>query len=112
MSQKKTSLLKAVLIGDFSRLVTLKVIQIIYLLGLYGGILVSLVGWIGAAQSGEVPGVMVLFGWPISSLVWVVFWRMLNEWAVAIFQIAENTSDFVKLVRKHEVPTPPELDEE
>lgn len=102
MSDSSPSLLKALFTGSFERLITLKIIQVVYLLGLYGGALLFLIGWIGAAQQGEVPAVLVLFGWPVSMVVWLIFWRVMNEWAVAIFQIAENSSEFVQLARRHQ----------
>ncbi|MFN7019724.1 MAG: DUF4282 domain-containing protein [Phycisphaerales bacterium] len=96
--QQQSTGLGALLDFGFNHFVTLKVIKVLYALGLCLIVLVWL-GAIGSALlSKNIPGVLgaVVIGGG-AALVYAIFFRIWLEIIVVVFRIGENTSRLVRL---------------
>jgi hypothetical protein len=97
---------------SFSSLVTPKVIKFIYLLTLIGiGLMAILSIIVAFTDSAAFGAVTLLIISPILSLFYIVYARVLLEFFLAIFKLAETNAELVSLKRLEmglEVPAPAE----
>ncbi len=76
----------------FTKFITVKIIQVLYLVGIAVSALYIFAGVIGAFQIGVVYGLFALIMSPLAFLLSVLILRVYLELIAVIFRIAENTS--------------------
>ncbi len=79
----------------FTKFITVKIIQVLYLVGIAVTALYIFAGVIGAFQMGAVYGMFALIMSPLVFLLSVLILRVYLEIIAVIFRIAENTSRLV-----------------
>jgi Domain of unknown function (DUF4282) len=82
---------------SFRVFITPKIVKVLYILAMIGIGLACLVFIISAfARSAAFGAFMLLIGAPLLFLIELIFIRVYLELAIALFRIAENTSELVK----------------
>jgi hypothetical protein len=84
----------------FTRFITVRIIQVLYLVGIVIIALYTLAGVIGVFQAGAVKGILALILSPLVFLISVLILRVYLELIAVIFRIAENTSRLVGAAEK------------
>jgi uncharacterized protein DUF4282 len=85
---------------SFSSLITTKVIKVLYVISLIVIGLVALFFIIGAFASSPAAGVVtLLIIAPLLALFYVVYTRVVLEFIIVVFRIAEYTHELVELTR-------------
>jgi hypothetical protein len=90
---------------SFSSLVTTKVIKVLYVISLVVIGLVALFFVIGAFASSAAAGVVVLLiAAPLFALFYIVYTRVILEFIIVVFRIAEYSRELVELTRAQVSP--------
>ena len=101
---------------SFSELVTTKIIKVLYVLGLIGAGIYSLIllvmmvmSSLGLSQSNAAMGILLLLlslvVTPLIFLVFVIAVRVYMEMIIIMFRIADNTAEIVQMKRAKSGPT-------
>lgn len=108
MPNETTGFLRSLFDLSFDKLVTPRVLKVIYVLVLIVAALTYLAYTVFAFTVSGALGLLTLliFG-PLGFLLTAVLWRMGLELAVAVFKIAENTGKLVEASPVASVPRPP-----
>jgi hypothetical protein len=88
----------------FTQFITVRIIQVLYLVGIVIIALYTLAGVIGVFQAGAVKGILALILSPLVFLISVLILRVYLEIIAVLFRIADNTS---RLVNNAERPRTP-----
>jgi hypothetical protein len=90
---------------SFSSLITTKVIKVLYVISLIVIGLVALFFIIGAFASSPAAGIVTLLVVaPLLALFYVVYTRVVLEFIIVVFRIAEYTHELVELTRAQASP--------
>jgi Domain of unknown function (DUF4282) len=90
---------------SFSSLITTKVIKVLYVISLIVIGLVALFFVIAAFASSSAAGVItLLIIAPLLALLYVVYTRVVLEFIIVVFRIAEYTHELVELTRAQSSP--------
>ena len=88
----------------FRKFITPTVVGIIYALELIGVTIGVIYFIVEGFRQSTTTGLMYLVGGIIGWFLWVVLIRVINESLVALTRIAENTSEFVDLMKRNSGP--------
>jgi uncharacterized membrane protein len=98
---------KALFDTSFSAMITVRIIQWLYVLALLGIGLMTLLFVVAAFADSASAGLIVLILSPLIFLISAVFARIYLEMAIVIFKIADNTAEMAaSATRKVEPPNP------
>jgi len=81
---------------SFSEFVTIRLIKVLYILGIAGAVLIGLSMLIAGFSNGIGSGIASLIITPIVVGIYILMVRIWLELIVVVFRIAENTSQIAK----------------
>jgi hypothetical protein len=91
---------------SFSSLITTKVIKVLYVISLIVIGLFALVFIVAAFSNSVGLGILTLVVFaPIGALLYVIYTRVILEFIIVVFRIAEYTREMVELTRRQASPT-------
>jgi len=82
---------------SFSEFVTIRLIKVLYILGMLGAGVIGLGLIVSGFSNGAGTGLLFLFLSPIVVLLYILALRIWLELIIVVFRIAENTSQLVKI---------------
>jgi hypothetical protein len=82
---------------SFSEFVTIRLIKVLYILGIAGSVLGGLAFIVGGFANGAGIGILFLLLSPVLVLFYILMVRIWLELIIVVFRIAENTSRMVKM---------------
>ena len=82
---------------SFTEFVTTRLIKVIFVIGIIGAGLLTLVLLAGGFRAGFGKGVLMLILSPVIFLLYTLLVRVWCEMIIAIFRVAENTGRLVEL---------------
>ena len=81
---------------SFSEFVTIRLIKVLYILGIAGAVLIGLSMLVAGFSNGIGSGIISLIVTPIVVGIYILMVRIWLELIVVVFRIAENTSQMAK----------------
>ncbi len=89
---------------SFSSMITVRIIQILYVLSLLGAALYTIVIIAIAFSASDAAGVVVLILSPLIFIVFAIFARVYLEVLVVVFKIADNTAAIADNTKRQVMP--------
>jgi len=86
---------------SFSEFVTIRLIKVLYILGIAGAVLGGLAFIIGGFANGAGIGILFLLLSPVLILFYILIVRIWLELIIVVFRIADNTSQMVKMNKQN-----------
>ncbi len=85
---------------SFSEFVTIRLIKVLYIIGIIGAVFAGLLFIVGGFSNGAGTGILFLLLSPILVGIYILMVRIWLELIIVVFRIAENTSQLVKIKKE------------
>lgn len=85
---------------SFSEFVTIRLIKVLYIIGIIGAVFAGLLFIVGGFSDGAGTGILFLLLSPILVGIYILMVRIWLELIIVVFRIAENTSLLVKIKKE------------
>jgi drug/metabolite transporter (DMT)-like permease len=85
---------------SFSEFVTIRLIKVLYIIGIIGAVLAGLLFIVSGFSNGAGTGILFLLLSPILVGIYILMVRIWLELIIVVFRIAENTSLLVKIKKE------------
>ena len=85
---------------SFSEFVTIRLIKVLYIIGIIGAVFAGLLFIVAGFSSGAGTGILFLVLSPILVGIYILMVRIWLELIIVVFRIAENTSLLVKIKKE------------
>lgn len=84
----------------FSEFVTIRLIKVLYIIGIVGAVFAGLLFIVGGFSNGAGTGILFLLLSPVLVGIYILMVRIWLELIIVVFRIAENTSQLVKMKKE------------